>query len=78
MCVCAHTNVRVLMEVCLECVLVLCFVMDYVVQSVEIAYKRAHYYYYYLSLLDLCHVVPTGSQAAGDWDDQSQGRAERF
>ena len=30
-CVYAHTNARVLTEVCLDCVLVLCFVMDYVV-----------------------------------------------
>ena len=77
-CIRAHTNARVLTEVCLDCVLVLCFVMDYVVQSGEIAHKRVHYHYYYLYLLDLCHVVPTGSQAAGDRDDQSQGCAERF
>ena len=77
-CVCAPTDVCVLMEVCLDRVLVLCFVMDYVVRSGEIAHKRAHSSSSSLFLLNLCHVVPAGSQAAGDRDDQSQGCAERF
>ena len=32
------------MEVCFDCVLVLCFVMGYVLKFGEIANKRVHYY----------------------------------
>jgi len=36
------------MDICFDCVLVLCFVMSYVLQSGEIAHTRVHYHYYYL------------------------------
>ena len=46
-CVCVSTCVRAhaRAEVCLDCVLVLCFVMGYVFQFGEIAHKRVHYSY---------------------------------
>ena len=42
--VCVH--VCVCAQVCFDCVLVLCFVMGYVLQSEETAHKRVHYDYY--------------------------------
>ena len=43
-CVCVRERVFVLAEVCFDCVP--CFVMGYVLQSGEVARKRAHCYYY--------------------------------
>ena len=54
MCVCMHIQVKV----CFDCVLVLCFVLGFVLQSGEIAHKRVHCYYYYIRGCDIALLSP--------------------
>ena len=44
-CVCVCVRACTCVEVCFDCVLVLCFVMGYVLQFGKIAHRRVHFYY---------------------------------
>ena len=49
-CACAHE----LVQVCVDCVLVLCFVMEYVLQFGETAHTKVHYYNTHIDVHTSC------------------------
>ena len=60
-CVCVYVGVctHIQVKVCFDCVLVLCFVLGFVLQSGEIAHKRVYcYYYYYIRGCDIVLLSP--------------------